>query len=144
MTDVLTVDTYITIRPQIVLFQQNSFDKFNCVSTYIVDIAYAAQNFQNPPVTVSTLQAYDTPIVYRDQQLQEFLNGEECCRSFINQDLSFLQPSAVYHTTDAEDNQSIASDSSDESVLTVRENDQSPEVDSTSTYISATAVPEDS
>ena len=55
MTDALIVDTYITIQPQIILFQQNSFDKFHCVSAYIVDIIYAAQNLHNPPVTVSTL-----------------------------------------------------------------------------------------
>ena len=84
MTDVPTVDIYITIRLQIVLFQQNSFDGFDCVSTYIADIVYAAQNFHNPPVTVSTLQAYDTPIVNRDQQLQEFLSREEHCRNVIN------------------------------------------------------------
>ena len=88
VTDVLTIDTYITVRPQTVLFQQNSFDNFNCVFTYIVDIIYAAQNFHNPPVTVS-LQAYDTPIVYGDQQLQEFLNGEECCHNFINRTYNF-------------------------------------------------------
>ena len=119
MTDTLTVDTYITVRPGIVLFQQNSFDEFDCVSTCIVDIVYAAQNFHNPQVTVSTLQAYNTPVVCRDQQLQEVLNREEHCRNFINWDLFFLQSSAVYHTTDAEDNQSIASDSSHESILTV-------------------------
>ena len=84
MTDTLTIDTYITVRLQIVLFQQNSFDEFDCVSTFIADIVYAAQNFHNPAVTVSTLQAYDTPIVYRDQTLQEFLNREERCCNFIN------------------------------------------------------------
>ena len=45
--------------------------------------------------------------------------------------------------TDTEENQSIASDSSDESVLTVIENDQSPEVDSTPTFTSATTLPEE-
>ena len=45
--------------------------------------------------------------------------------------------------TDAEDNLSIASDTSDESVLTVIENDQSHEVDSTPTFKSATALPEE-
>ena len=44
---------------------------------------------------------------------------------------------------DAEDNQSIASDSSDESILAVIENDQSHEVVSTPTLTSATALPED-
>ena len=113
--DVPTIDTYVMVRPQIVLFQQNSFEEFDCVSTYIADTIYTAQNFHNPSVTVGTLQAYDTPVVYRDQQLQEFLDGEERCHNFINQDLSFLQPSAVYHTTDAEDNKSIATNSTDES-----------------------------
>ena len=79
------------------------------------------------------------PIVYRDQQLQDILNGEEFCRNFINQDLSFLQPSIVYHMTDTEGNLSIASDTSDESVLTVIENDHSHEIDSTPTFMSATA-----
>ena len=143
MTDMPTVDTYITVQLQIILFQQNSFDELDCVSTYIVDIIYTAQNLHNPPVTVGTLQAYDTPIVYKDQQLQDFLNGEEHCCNFINQDLSFLQPSVVYHTTDAEDNLSIASDTSDESVLTVIENDQSHDVDSTPTFMSTTALPEE-
>ena len=117
------------------MFQHNSFNELYCVSTYIADIAYATQNLPNPPFTVSTLQAYDIPIVYRNQQLQDFLNGEEHCCNFINQDLSFLQPSVVYHMTDAEDNLSIASDTSDESILTVIENNQSHEVD--------TALPEE-
>ena len=71
------------------------------------------------------------------------MDREEHCYNFSNQYLSFLKPSAVYHTTDAEDIQSIASDSSDEPVLTVIENDQSQEVDSTPTFISPTALPED-
>ena len=45
--------------------------------------------------------------------------------------------------TDAEDNQSIASDSTDESILTVIENDQSQKVDSTPAFTSATALPGD-
>ena len=44
--------------------------------------------------------------------------------------------------TDTEDNQSIASDSTDTSILTVIENDQSQEVDSTPVFTSATALPE--
>ena len=45
--------------------------------------------------------------------------------------------------TDADDNQSIASDSTDASILTVIENDQSQEVDSTPAFTSVTAFPED-
>ena len=45
--------------------------------------------------------------------------------------------------TDIDDNQSIASDSTDTSTHTVKENVQSQEVDSTPAFTSATALPED-
>ena len=45
--------------------------------------------------------------------------------------------------TDVKDNQSIASDSTDTSILTVIENNQSQEVDITPAFTSATALPED-
>ena len=64
MTAMLTIDTYLTIRLQIVLFQQNYLDEIDTIHTYIVDTVYAAQNFHNPSVTVSTLHVYDTPILY--------------------------------------------------------------------------------
>ena len=75
--------------------------------------------------------------------MQEFLDREECCHNFINQDLTFLQPSTIYQTIDADDNQSTASDSTDASILTVIENNQPQEVDSTSAFMSVTALPED-
>ena len=143
MTAMQIIDTYLTVRQQIVLFQQNYLDELNSISTYIADIVYAAQNFHNPSVTVSTFHVYATPTVYQGQQLQEFLDGEEHCCNFINQDLLFLQPSSVYHMTDTENNQSIASNSSNESVLTVIESDQSHEIDSTPTFTSTSALPED-
>ena len=74
--------------------------------------------------------------------MQEFLDGEEHCRNFINQDLTFLQPSTIYHMTDTDDKEYIASDSTDASILTVIENDQSQKVDSTPAFISMTALPE--
>ena len=104
MTAVPTIDTYLTVRPQIVLFQQNYLDELDSIPTYIADTIYAAQNFQNPSVTVSTLHMYDTSLLYRDQQLQEFLGGEEHCCNFINQDLTFLKPSTIHQMTDADDN----------------------------------------
>ena len=143
MTAAPTIDTYLTVRLQIVLFQQNYLDELDSIPTYIADTIYAAENFQNPSVTVSTIQVYDTQILYQDQQLQEFLDREEHCHNFINQDLTFLQLSTIYHTTDANDNKSIASDSTDTSILTVIENDQSQEVDSTPAFTSVTALPED-
>ena len=84
------IDTYLAVRLQIVLFQQNYLDELDSISTYIADIVYATQNFYNPSVTVSTFHIYATPTVYQGQQLQEILDGEEHCHNFINQDLSFL------------------------------------------------------
>ena len=55
------------------------------------------------PVTISTLQIFDEPRLHRDKQLQEFLIGEERCHNFINQDLTFLQPSTLYQATTQED-----------------------------------------
>ena len=91
-----TIDAYLTVRQQIVFFQQNYFDELGSVFTYVGDTIYTVQGFLNPSVTVSTLHISDTPLLYLDQQLQEFLDVEECCCNFINQDLTFLQPSTFY------------------------------------------------
>ena len=64
MTAALTIDKYLTVRPQIVLIQQNYLDELDSIPAYIVDTVYAAQNFHNPSVTVSTLHVYNTPILY--------------------------------------------------------------------------------
>ena len=39
---------------------------------------------------------YEPPKIQQDKQLEEFLRGEICCQNFINQDLTFLQPSVIY------------------------------------------------
>ena len=59
-----TIDTYLTVWPQIVLFQQNYLDVLDSIYTHIADTIYATQNFHTPSVTVSTLHVYDTPTVY--------------------------------------------------------------------------------
>ena len=75
--------------------------------------------------------------------MQEFLDREEHCRNFINQDLTFLQPSTIYQMKDTDDNQSTASGSMDASILTVIENNQFQEVDCTPAFTPVTALPED-
>ena len=87
--------------------------------TYVANDIHLVPTFPNLPVTISTLQISEAPILYGDQQLQEFLIGKECCRNFINQDLTFLQPSTVYETTELDDSISMASDSTGVSVITV-------------------------
>ena len=46
---------------------------------------------------------YDPPEVQQDKQLEEFLRGEICCQNFINQDLTFLQPSVIHASQPKED-----------------------------------------
>ena len=75
--------------------------------------------------------------------MQEFLDREEHCRNFINQDLTFLQPSTIYQPANADDNQSTVLDSMDASILTVIENNQPQEVDNTSAFTSVTTLSED-
>ena len=74
--------------------------------------------------------------------MQEFLDGEEHCCNFINQDLTFLPPSTVYEMTASDDSQSTASDSTDASIITVIEDNPSQEVTSTS-FTLVTALSDD-
>ena len=126
------IDTFLTVRPQITFFQQNNFDEIFSVVTYIANATHIVPTFPNLPVTVITVQISEAPILYQDQLLQGFLIGEECCHNFINQDLTFLQPSTVYETTELDDSISSASDSTEVSVITVHENNQPQEEDSNS------------
>ena len=86
---------------------------------------------------------YDIPLLYQDQQLQEFLDGEEHCCNFIIQDLTFLQPSIVYETKASDDSQSTASNSMDASIIIIIEDNLSQEVASKSSYTSMTALSDD-
>ena len=42
----------------------------------------------------------------QDKELEEFFGGEICCQNFINQDLTFLQPSVI-HTPQPKENKSL-------------------------------------
>ena len=138
------IDAFLTVRPQITFFQQNYFVEICSIVTFIADATHVVPTFPNLPVTITTLQISKAPFLYQDQQLQEFLIGEECCCNFINQDLTFLQASTVYETTELDDSISTASDSTDVSVITVQENNQLQEEDSTSPYSSLTGLSYDS
>ena len=138
-----TIDAFVTVRPQIIFFQQNCFDEIASTSTYVANAIYPVPSFLNLEVKVSTLHIYDIPLLYQDQQLQEFLNSEECCHNFINQDLTFLQPSMIYEMTASDDSQSTASDSTDASIITVIEDNPSQEVTSTSSFTLVTTLSDD-
>ena len=137
------IDAFETVRPHIIFFQQNYFDELGSTPTYVANTIYPAQSFPNLSVIVSTLHIYDIPHLYQDQQLQEFLDREEHYHNFINQDLTFLQPSTVYKMTALDDSQSTASNSTDASIITVIEDNPSQEVASTSSVTSVTALSDD-
>ena len=132
----------MTVRPQIIFFQQSYFDEICSTATYVANAIYSVLSFPNLLVTVSTFHISDAPLLYQDQQLQEFLDGEECC-NFINQDLTFLQPSTIYEIAVSDDSLSTVSDSTDASVITVKENKPSQEVDSNSSLTLVTALSDD-
>ena len=133
MTTLPARDAFVTVRPQITFIQQNYFDEICSTVTYVANAIHP----------VPTLPISEAPILYQDQQLQEFLVGEECCHDFINHDLTFLQPSTVYETTVLAYSLSTALNSTDASVITVQENNPSQEVDSNSSPTSLTALSDD-
>ena len=140
MTAAPTIDAFVTVRPQIIFFQQNYFDEICRTLTYVANTIYPVPSFPNLSVTVNTYHISDAPLLYQDQKLQEFLDGEECCHNFINQDLTFLQPSKVYEMTVSDDSLSTALDSTDASVITVKKDNPSQEVDSNSSLTLVTAL----
>ena len=115
------IHALLTVRPQITFFQQNYIDETPSIVTYVANATHIVPTCPSLPVIVTTPQISEAPILYQDQQFQEFLIGQECCHNFINQDLTFLQPSTVYDTTELDDRTSTASDSTDASVITVQE-----------------------
>ena len=144
VTNVLDIDAFLTVRPQISFFQQNNFDEIFSIVTYVANATHLVPTFPNLPLTVSTLHISEAPILYRDQQLQEFLIGEECCPNIINQDLIFLQPSTAYETTELTDSISSALDPTDISGITVQQNNQPQEEDSNSSHSALTELSYDS
>ena len=53
-TVVSTIDAFVTVRPQIIFFQQNYFDEICSTPTYVANAIYPVPSFLNLSVTVST------------------------------------------------------------------------------------------
>ena len=132
MPETLAPDTevLITIRPQINFVWHNCINKIFNVVTFTANATHIIPTFPNLPVTVNTLHISDAPRLHRDKQLEEFLTGEECCHNFINQDLTFLQPSAVYEATTQEDSILLESNPTEVHLNTSQQIDQPQEEDS--------------
>ena len=91
------------IRPQINFPWNSHIDKIPSLVTFTGNITHIIQDFINLPVNTSILYTFDPPKVQQDKHFQEFLRGEICCQNFINQDLTFLQPSVLHVTHPKED-----------------------------------------
>ena len=48
--------------------------------------------------TISTERTYSPLVIYNDQAFTEYVNREERCQNFVNQDLTFLQMSDIPST----------------------------------------------
>ena len=123
-------DILITVRPQINFQQYNSINKNFNVGTYTANATHIIPTFPNLPVNISTLQISDAPRLHKDKQLEECLTGEECCHIFINQDLTFLQPSTIYEATTQEDSILSESNPTEVSLNTSQEINKPQEEDS--------------
>ena len=83
------------IRQQI-YFQQNcQVDELPDITSFICDINHIPQNIINLPVHIHFPCILELPKVKHDRELEEFLRGKIHCQNFINQDLTFLQPSLI-------------------------------------------------
>ena len=60
-------EVLITVRPQINFLQHNCINQFNNVVTYTANATHITPMFPNLPVTISTLQISDAPILHRDK-----------------------------------------------------------------------------
>ena len=60
--------------------------------TQVFDTEYSI-NLYTP--TISIERTFSPLVIYNDQVFMEFVNGEERCQKFVNQDLAFLQASEI-------------------------------------------------
>ena len=59
----------VTVRPQIIFFQQNYFDELGSTPTYEANVIYPVLSFLDSSITVSTFHIFDTPLLHQDQCL---------------------------------------------------------------------------
>ena len=60
------IDALVTVRPQIIIFQQNYFDEICSTVTYVANAIHPVPILLYLPVTVNTLHISETPILYQD------------------------------------------------------------------------------
>ena len=61
------IDAFVTVRPQIIFFQQNYFDEMCSTVTYVANAIHPVRSLPNLSVTVSTPYILEAPILYWDR-----------------------------------------------------------------------------
>ena len=97
-------------------------------------------NIINLPVYANIPCIYDPPKVQQDKQLEEFLRGEICSQNFINQDLTFLQPSVIHALHPKEDNILQERNTIAVPAITTQENNSSQEQNANALQVSPAEV----
>ena len=102
-SQVPTIEIIRDIRPQIHFLPNSHIDEIPNTSTFAGNITYISQNIIHLPVYANILHICHPLKVQQDKQLEELLRGEIHCQNFINQDLTFLQPSVIHASPPKED-----------------------------------------
>ena len=84
------------LHPQINFQPFCTTEEINIPQFYVCNVDLNLHIHHSLPVHIQQFQIFDPPQLHQDRKLQEFLQGEICCQNFINQHLTFLQPSQIY------------------------------------------------
>ena len=109
--------------------------KFPTLLLLLVTSLIFHRTFINLPVYANIPHIYDLLKVQQNRQLEKFLKGEICCQNFINQDLTFLQPSVIHASQPKED--SILPEKNTNAIppITTQENNSPQEQDANSLQV---------
>ena len=117
------------IRLQIHFLRNSHIDEIHNILTFTDNITYISQNIINLPVYANIPWIYELPKVQHNKQLEEFLRGEIRCQNFINQDLTFLQPSVIHASQGKEESRVPEKNTIVVPLITPQENNLSQEQD---------------
>ena len=91
-------------------------------------------------MNASILHVFDPPKVQQDKRLEEFSRGKIHCQNFINQDLTFLQPSVLRVTQPKEDSILPEVTTTEVPLITPQENNSHQELNTNSSQVSSVEV----
>ena len=88
-----------TVHSQFILQHIDTINEIHFPDSYVCGKDLNLHIYHPPQVVTEHLKIFDPPEFFTDKQYQEHLQSEIRCRNFSDQDLSFLQPSQVHHTS---------------------------------------------